>query len=85
LNGGAAGEIDDAEVGAVFVTGESARDCPGGALVDEEAEEDQVQRDGSGSVVGVVPGGGDWFAYGFDVCASLLDATIATCLAFLRP
>jgi hypothetical protein len=67
LNWGAAGEIDDAKVGAVFVPRETDGGDPGGALVDEEGEEDQVQRDGGGSITGVALGGCDGFAYGFYV------------------
>ena len=40
--------------------------------MDEDAKEKQVQRDGGGSVTGTARGGGDWFAYGLNVGASLL-------------
>ncbi len=39
--------------------------------MDEEAEEDQVQRNRGGSVVGAALGRCDGFAYGFDVGVSL--------------
>jgi hypothetical protein len=71
LNGGTTGEIDDAEVGAVFVTGETDGCDPRGPLVDEDAEKNQVQRDGGGSIAGAACGGSDGFAYGFYVGVSL--------------
>ncbi len=55
----------------MLVAGEADGGDPGGALMDEDAEEKQVQRDGGGSVAGTALGGGDGFADGFDVGASL--------------
>ena len=71
LNGGSAGEIDDAEVGAVLVARETDGGDPGGSLVDEDGEEEEVQRGGAGGVAWASRGGGDGFAYGFDVGVSL--------------
>jgi hypothetical protein len=39
--------------------------------MDEDGEEEQVKRDRGGSVAGAAGGGGDGFAYGFDVGVSL--------------
>lgn len=67
LNGGSAGEIDDAEVGALLVAGKTDGGDPGGSLVNEDGEEEQMQRDGGCGVSGAARRSGDWFAYGFDV------------------
>jgi hypothetical protein len=71
FNGGSAREIDDAKVGAVLVARETDGGDPGGSLVDKGGDQEEVQRGGAGGVAWASRGGGDGFAYGFDVGVSL--------------
>ena len=80
MNRSAAGQISDTEIGTVLTAGKTDGGDPGGSLVDEDDEEEQVQRDGGCGVAGAACEGGDGFAYGFDVGTSLWLKRDRTCL-----
>ena len=55
---------------AAFVAGKADGGDPGGALVDQEAEQEQMQYDGRGSVSWAAAECCDWFADRVDACSS---------------
>ena len=71
-DGGAAGQVGDAEVSAVFVAGKADGSDEGGSLVDQNTEDKQMHGDRRGGILRVAREGCDRFAYCFDVCALLM-------------
>jgi hypothetical protein len=58
----------------VGIAGEADGGYPGGALVQQNNEEKQMQDDGRGGVLRAAGRRCHWFAYGVDVCFLLLPA-----------
>ena len=67
--------VGDHEIGAVWIAGETDGRDPGGALMQQNAEEKQMEDGGHGSMLRTAWRCRDGFAYCFDVCLLLCQFT----------
>jgi hypothetical protein len=59
----------------VWIAGESDGSDPGGALMQKNTEEEQMQYGRRGGMLRAAHGRCDWFAYGVDVCLLLMPVS----------